>query len=122
MKSFLKKLENYTEVQRKALKKIDCCDPLLYEFDAEHQIIRIFDLDHHFLGVCQQDFISEFLSLISRGWEFSFSVEEIYLNNLDGHIAEEVLLSVAAYAPAEIDQDIAAVAQRFRIKGNDSQS
>lgn len=122
MKSFLKKLENYTRVQKKALKKIDCCDPLLYEFDAEHQIIRIFDLDHRFLGVCQQDFISEFLNLTSRGWEFNFSVEEICWNNLNGHIDEEVLLSVAAYAPGEIDQDIAEVAQRLGIKGSDSES
>lgn len=122
MKSFLKKLENYTGVQKEALKKIDCCDPLLYEFDAEHQLIRIFDLDHCFLGVCQQDFISEFLSLTSRGWEFSFSVEEICLNNLDGHIDKEFLLSVAAYAPGEIDQDIAEVAQCLGIKGNDSKS
>ena len=122
MKSFFKKLENYTGVQKKALKKIDCCDPLLYEFDLDRQIIRIFDLDHCFLGVCQQDFISEFLSLTSRGWEFSFSVEEICLNNLDGHIDEEVLLSVAAYAPGEIDQDIAEVAQRLGIQGNDSES
>lgn len=122
MKSFLKKLENYTDVQKKVLKKIDCCDPLLYEFDAEHQIIQIFDLDHRFLGVCQQDFISEFLSLTSHGWEFSFSVEEICLNNLDGHINEKVLLSVAAYAPGEIDQDIAEVAQRLGISGSDSKS
>lgn len=122
MKSFLKKLENYTEVQKEALKKIDCCDPLLYEFDPERQIIRIFDLDHHFLGVCQQDFISKFLSLTSCGWEFSFSVEEICLNYLDGHIDEEVLLSVAAYAPGEIDQDIAEVAQRLGINGSDSKS
>lgn len=122
MKSFLKKLENYTGVQRKALKKIDCCAPLLYEFDAEHRIIRIFDLDHHFLGICQQDFISEFLKLTSRGWEFSFSVEEICWNSLDEHIGEEILLSVSAYAPGEIEQDIADVAQRFGIKGNDSQS
>ena len=115
-------MENYTGVQKKALKKIDCCDPLLYEFDAEHQIIRIFDLNHCFLGACQQDFISEFLSLTSRGWEFSFSVEEICWNNLDGHIAEEVFLSVATYAPGEIDQDIAEVAQRFGINGSDSKS
>lgn len=42
MKSFFKQLEPCSGVQESALRKLECCDPLLFSFDSDQHAIRIF--------------------------------------------------------------------------------
>lgn len=117
MKSFFKQLEPCSGVQKSALRKLECCDPLLFSFNAGQQVIQIFNLDHQLLGICQHDFVPIFLSLSAQDRQFSFSVEEIkYERNADGFMEPEILLDVAAYAPGEVESAVADVARRFKIK------
>ena len=117
MKSFFKELEPCIEVQQDAVQKLDCCDPLLFSFSSERQVIQIFNLDHQLLGICQQDFVPVFLNLSAQCWKFSFSVEEIrYEQNADGIMEPKILLNVAAYAPGEVESAVADVACRLNLK------
>lgn len=117
MKSFFKQLEPCSGVQENAIRKLECCDPLLFSFNAGQQVIQIFNLDHQLLGICQQDFVPIFLSLSAQDRQFSFSVEEIrYERNADGFMKPEILLSVAAYAPGEVESAVADVALRLNLK------
>lgn len=117
MKSFFKQLEPCSGVQKSALRKLECCDPLLFSFDSNQHAIRIFDLDHQLLGVCQKDLVPEFLSLSAQDRQFSFSVEEIkYEQNADGIMEPKILLNVAAYAPGEVESAVADVACRLNLK------
>lgn len=117
MKSFFKQLEPCSGVQESAIRKLECCDPLLFSFDSDQHAIRIFDLDHQLLGVCQKDLVPEFLSLSAQGQQFSFSVEEIrYGQNVDGIMESEIFLNVAAYAPGEVESAVADIARHLKIK------
>lgn len=117
MKSFFKELEPCIGVQQDAVQKLDCCDPLLFLFSSECQVIQIFNLDHQLLGICQQDFVPMFLNLSDQCWQFNFSVEEIrYEQNADGIMKPEVLLNVAAYAPGEVESAVADVVRRLNLK------
>lgn len=117
MKSFFKQLEPCSGVQKSALRKLECCDPLLFSFDSDQHAIRIFDLDHQLLGVCQKDLVPEFLSLSAQGQQFSFSVEEItYERNVYGFIEQKVLLNISSYAPGEVESAVADVARRLNLK------
>ena len=117
MKSFFKQLEPCSGVQESALRKLECCDPLLFSFNAGQQVIQIFNLDHQLLGICQQDFVPIFLSLSAQGQQFSFSVEEItYERNVYGFIEQKVLLNISSYAPGEVESAVADVARRLNLK------
>lgn len=117
MKSFFKKLEPCIGVRQDAVQKLECCDPLLFLFNSERQVIQIFNLDHQLLGICQQDFIPVFLDLSAQGRQFSFSVEEIrYGQNVDGIMEPEIFLNVAAYAPGEVESAVADIARHLKIK------
>lgn len=117
MKSFFKQLEPCSGVQESALRKLECCDPLLFSFNAGQQVIQIFNLDHQLLGICQQDFVPVFLNLSAQCLQFSFSVEEIrYEQNADGIMEPKILLNVAAYAPGEVESAVADVACRLNLK------
>lgn len=117
MKSFFKQLEPCSGVQESAIRKLECCDPLLFSFGSEQHAIWIFDLAHQLLGVCQKDLVPEFLSLSAQGQQFSFSVEEItYERNAYGFMEQKVLLNISSYAPGEVESAVADVARRFKIK------
>lgn len=117
MKSFFKELKPCAGVQQDAIQKLECCDPLLFSFNAGQQVIQIFNLDHQLLGICQQDFVPIFLSLSAQDRQFSFSVEEIkYEQNADGIMEPKILLNVAAYAPGEVESAVADVTCRLNLK------
>lgn len=100
MKSYEKKLMPCAGMNEEAFRKLESFDPLFFEFDSQQQVIQLFNLDRQMIGICQRDFVPEFLSLSARKWEFSFSVKEMTSdNNVD---SREVFLVIGAYAPGEV--------------------
>lgn len=118
MRLFFKKLEPCSGFDRKATLLLDSCDPLVYGFDPDRIAIRLFDLERRLVGICQQDFVPELLYLFDQGWEIDFSVEEVRLETYPGGLIDvDVLLRVAAFAPAEIAKTLADYVPPWLRKG-----
>lgn len=116
MKTFCKELIPCDCVQKSALLALECCDHLWFEFDSDSRKISLYDLDRNFVGICQQDFVHDFCSLLEQGWDFSFSVEEIVQDVTErGRMEMDVTLRISAYCPGENIADIAEVAQNLRF-------